>query len=315
MRWAKACDGPGLRFERSVTRPNSNLCTVRARSLAQDSSSGTNRLRAIAFLGEFHDVESSALLFSLLDSRQPQAVQLAALRSLDHFNQPELGDELAKRWVLLTPAVRDEAINVLLKRPERVAALLAALEKGTIRQPELSSAQIGFLRTHRDASIRTRVAAVLGRPKAVRQEVVDLFLPALKLPGDVAHGRQLYLERCAACHRLGDEGHALGPDLATVKSGGKEKLLTSLLDPNREVNSIYLSYLVETKDGESVVGIIGDESAASVTLRQANGIEAPVFRANILSMQSQGQSLMPEGLESGLSQQGMADLLEFILSR
>jgi putative heme-binding domain-containing protein len=62
------------------------------------------------------------------------------------------------------------------------------------------------------------------------------------------------------------------------------------------------------------MGIIGNESAASVTLGQANGNETVVLRSNIASMQSQGKSLMPEGLEAGLSQQEMADLLEFILA-
>jgi putative membrane-bound dehydrogenase-like protein len=289
---------------------------ARARSLAQDAASGTNRLRGIAFLGEVGDAEASALLFSLIEPKQPQAIQLAAVRSLDHSLDPRLGPELSERWASLTPVLRAEGISVLLKRPERVNVLLTALEAGVIRQAELSSAQMGFLRGHRDTSIRRRASSMLGAPpKAVRQQVVDQFQAALNLAGNITPGHELYLQRCATCHRLGSEGHALGPDLATAKSGGKEKLLTNILDPNREVNSTYLSFLIETKDGESVVGIISHESAVAVTLRQANGIETPVFRANILSMQSQGQSLMPEGLEAGLSQQQMADLLEFILAR
>jgi len=38
-----------------------------------------------------------------------------------------------------------------------------------------------------------------------------------------------------------------------------------------------------------------------------------VPRANIVRMESTGKSLMPEGLEAGLSAQEMADLLEFII--
>ena len=129
-----------------------------------------------------------------------------------------------------------------------------------------------------------------------------------------ASGRNIFQARCATCHKIGTEGHALGPDLATVRNGGKEKLLTNILDPNREVNSNYLSYLIETKDGESFSGIIVNENGNSVTLRMAGGAESVVARANIASLQSQGKSLMPEGLEEGLSQQDMADLLEFIVA-
>ena len=91
-------------------------------------------------------------------------------------------------------------------------------------------------------------------------------------------------------------------------------MLTSLLDPNREVAPQFASYTIETKDGESIAGIIASESATAVLLRQANGVEKETARKNIVTMQSQGQSLMPEGLEEGLSAQDMADLLEFVVA-
>jgi hypothetical protein len=46
----------------------------------------------------------------------------------------------------------------------------------------------------------------------------------------------------------------------------------------------------------------------------ANGIEKTLPRSAIRGMKSSGQSLMPEGLEQNLTPQGMADLLEFILT-
>ena len=55
-----------------------------------------------------------------------------------------------------------------------------------------------------------------------------------------------------------------------------------------------------------------NETATSVTLRQAYGKETVIPRANISKMQSQGVSLMPEGLEAGLAAQDLADLLEYI---
>jgi putative heme-binding domain-containing protein len=137
-------------------------------------------------------------------------------------------------------------------------------------------------------------------------------LPALRLAGDKVNGQKIYLERCASCHRLGNAGHALGPDLATVKTAGKEKLLVNILDPNREVAPNYLAYLVETKDGQSLVGLIANETATSLTLRQAFGQESVLLRSNLQRFESQKLSLMPEGLDAGLSPQGMADLLEFI---
>jgi putative heme-binding domain-containing protein len=102
--------------------------------------------------------------------------------------------------------------------------------------------------------------------------------------------------------------------LATVKSNGKEKLLVNILDPNREVPPQYVSYDLETKDGDSFIGLIVNESSDSLTVRQAYGKEEVIPRRRIASMRSQSQSLMPEGLEAGLSEQDLANLLHYIAS-
>jgi putative heme-binding domain-containing protein len=72
--------------------------------------------------------------------------------------------------------------------------------------------------------------------------------------------------------------------------------------------------VVETKDQESRLGLVVNETGTTVTLRQAFGIENVISRSNIAAMKSQGQSIMPEGLETGLTVQQMADLLEFIVT-
>jgi putative heme-binding domain-containing protein len=139
-------------------------------------------------------------------------------------------------------------------------------------------------------------------------------MPAVSLKGDPAHGKKIYEERCISCHRLGGEGYALGPDLVTVKNSGKEKLLVNILDPNREVRPEYVSYLIETTDEQSLIGLVANETSTSVTVRQAYGKQDVINRAKITKMQGQGQSLMPEGLEAGLASEDLADLLEYIES-
>ena len=72
---------------------------------------------------------------------------------------------------------------------------------------------------------------------------------------------------------------------------------------------------IETRDGETQTGLVTQESDTGLTLRQANGQEIKLLRANIVGLRSEGVSLMPEGLEAGLSRQSMADLLQFIAPR
>jgi putative heme-binding domain-containing protein len=288
----------------------------RATQMAGDKSqSPPARVEAIELLGLTSFSQSGALLFSLLDLNQPQTVQLAAIHTLGRFADSKIGPEVAGHWPSLTPRLRDEALTVLLARPERIPALLDAVEAGAIRRADLASPQIDFLTNHRDRDIRARSIKLLTAGKtSTRQEVVTAFQSALALTGDAAKGKKVFVERCASCHRLGGEGFVLGPDLVSVRNAGKDKLLISILDPNREVLPQYLAYEIETKDEESLLGILVNETASSVTLRQSYAKDTVVPRTHIARMQSRGQSMMPEGLESSLQPQDIADLLEFVIT-
>jgi putative heme-binding domain-containing protein len=172
---------------------------------------------------------------------------------------------------------------------------------------------VKFLNTSGNKEVRTIAQKVLaGMNIAKRQDVVNQFMPALNLSGDFNHGKQIYEKLCISCHRLGGEGNALGPDLVTVQATGKEKMLGNILDPNREVAPQFQAFEVELKDGDSIIGLIANENANSVTVRQAFGKQEIVPRSNIKRIRNQNQSLMPEGLEAGMKMQDMADLLEFV---
>lgn len=271
------------------------------------------RVPAIQLLSHRPYAESAPVLLGLLDQRHAQAVQLAALETLARFSDAQAGGDLLKQWHALTPRLRAEAVPVLLMRPERATALLHAIEAGEIRASVLDTTQTKLLTTYRDAAVRQLATKVLSaQPASTRQQLIDALAPALALKGDVAHGKKLYEERCISCHRSSGEGFALGPDMVTVKTTGKEKLLTNIVDPNREVRPEFVAYVVETKDDESYIGLVVNETSTSVTVRQAYGKETIVPRANIAKMRSQGQSVMPEGLEQNLTPQDMADLLDFI---
>jgi len=170
------------------------------------------------------------------------------------------------------------------------------------------------LRAQKDGGLRSRVTKIFGAPEKTktRQQVINEYLPALKLKGDAAKGKATYTQRCATCHRYGKEGFALGPDLVTIKTTGREKILTNFIDPNREVVANYIAYNIKTKGGEEIVGLLGDETTTHVRVKLPLGQERLMPRAEVLGMRSLGQSIMPVGLEVGLTSQQMADLLEFI---
>ena len=89
-------------------------------------------------------------------------------------------------------------------------------------------------------------------------------------------------------------------------------LLTDILDPGRQVAPDYQTYEVELPDGERLTGLISSETETRLTLRFAGSPDVSVAKVKNLKWRATGKSLMPDGLESGLSHQDAADILAFL---
>ena len=148
--------------------------------------------------------------------------------------------------------------------------------------------------------------------KPVKRWKRSKYLPALRLEGDRDSGAAIFGEVCAECHKIGDAGHEVGPDLLGLTTRYKEQLLADILIPNQAVETGYEEYVVETVDGRSLSGVIAEETPTSITIRRAKGEQDTVLRGNVESMYSLSLSAMPEDLEKSIGLQGMADLIAYI---
>jgi len=110
------------------------------------------------------------------------------------------------------------------------------------------------------------------------------------------------------------EGNDLGPSLAAAKTLGQEKFLASILEPNAKVAPGYEAHVATMRDGENVVGILKAETESSVVIDQPGIGRTVLPRGNVIGMQANAWSLMPEGLEQGMQHQDMADLLAYLMS-
>ncbi len=288
---------------------------ARAAEVAAADGAESPRVEAIALVGLGSSDRALALLPPLLEARQPAGVQLAALRALAEQPGPAVGPLIVQAWKSLTPALRREAAEALLARPDRVGALLDGVASGGVGRADLDPARLQALRQHADAAIRERAQALLG-PEASgnRAAVVAAYRPALDLAGRTEAGKAVFQAQCATCHRADGLGHDVGPDLATVSGRSAEDLLGHILDPNREVAPTFQNYSVATDDGRVLTGVITAESATTLTLRRAEGVQDVIPRTRIEGIAASGQSLMPEGLEREIPAQAMADLLAYIRS-
>jgi putative heme-binding domain-containing protein len=94
-------------------------------------------------------------------------------------------------------------------------------------------------------------------------------------------------------------------------SAQPDYLLESLLNPNAKVKENYHTTVVATVEGTVFAGVQIQKSATTLTLRTAENkvIEIPVDQ---IEEQSQGVSLMPEGLVDALTDDEIASLVRFL---
>ena len=91
-----------------------------------------------------------------------------------------------------------------------------------------------------------------------------------------------------------------------------DQLLSDILDPNKNVEPDFLVLAAATRRGQVYSGLLAEETATTVKLRLAEGVEDILLRSEIEEIRSTGQSLMLEGLEQNINPQEMADLIAFL---
>ena len=150
-------------------------------------------------------------------------------------------------------------------------------------------------------------------------EAAGLLASGLK-GRDFDRGRALFsAANCYGCHRFGNEGGSVGPDLTGLSGRFSPRdILESVLEPSKVISDQYAAVQVVTTDGKVVVGRIvnlsGDTYHINTNMLDPNAME-DINRANIEEMGPAKSSMMPNGLLNTLKDDELLDLMAFLLSR
>lgn len=296
------------------TRQRLAALVAAAEQLALDDAAPVaDRRAAVRLLGSGLAADAADTLAKLLVPQNAAELQSAAVAALTRVAAKQTSDALLHGWRSYTPALRGEVLDALLSRADWARRLLDSVEEGRVPAAQLDARRRQQLLSHKDENVRTRAARLLASDTPTdRAKVVEEYRHVLTLSGDVARGKAVFTKRCATCHRLGDEGHPVGPDLAALTNRSPEALLIALLDPNRAVEDKFVDYLAVTNDGRQFTGILRDETGASLTLEGPDGKKQVILRKDIETLGATGKSLMPEGMEKDLSADDMADVLAYL---
>jgi putative heme-binding domain-containing protein len=153
-----------------------------------------------------------------------------------------------------------------------------------------------------------------------KAEHEQLTQAALARPGNAERGRKVFLDmqksQCLKCHRLGNDGERIGPELTGVGSRfPRAYLIEAILEPSRATAPSFQTWTVSLKDGRALAGVKIDERDGAVTFADQKGDKHTVKAADIEEQRPSPQSTMPDGLERQLSVDEFVDLIAFLTSQ
>jgi putative membrane-bound dehydrogenase-like protein len=147
-----------------------------------------------------------------------------------------------------------------------------------------------------------------------------LLEASLARTGNAERGRQLFLDarktQCAKCHRVGDQGERIGPELTGL--GGRFSrvhLIESILEPSRTIAPSFQTLVVALKDGRIASGIKVAETTDRLTIADREGNRHDLRKADIAQQETSAMSTMPDGLEKQLTTDEFIDLITFLVAQ
>lgn len=286
-----------------------------------------------------------------LDAKKPEKLRVAALRALDSIAPPDFRDTLKLALGDAQDALRAAALPILLRlapdealpflaaaahgnRDERRAAYAALATHPNAQAGELLASELvryaaGLvpgevaLELVEACEKREALAAPLAALRAPRQvdALVAPYLDGL-IGGDAERGRAIFRTKtevsCLRCHQIAQEGVEnaegghVGPNLAGIgKRLTRLELLESIVDPNRRIANGFQNTVVFLNEGAPLEGVVFEESATELKLRDKDDHVHVVARTDIESTKP-GLSPMPTDLTKNLSRAELRDLLEFL---
>lgn len=164
----------------------------------------------------------------------------------------------------------------------------------------------------------TRPEAVLPTPTTDNKwklaELMQFLNGEEGAKGTSEKGFEVYKKaQCNKCHRFGDSGEPLGPDLSSIsKRFTKREILEAILFPSHIISDQFASKTVITKGGLKYTGIVAAGGTGETIVLQETGKKVFLDAGEIEETVPSKTSAMPTGLLNPLTQQEIADLFAYL---
>ncbi len=286
-----------------------NIATRSTEGLTDEEKSVIHRFKVLSGLEDWNWKIQEAL-----DHQDPALLELiidAARTREAHAILPEIFDPA--NWSRLSHKARNQFLQIACSSRSHADLLFDALDEGIVPSGMLNISLKNQWKRILSGEQRKRLESLLG--KHVSEDAAASFnrlKSATELRGIPGEGKVLFLNLCSSCHRLDQEGYALGPDLYGIRNQAKESILLHIVDPNREIVSGFEGVEWTTGTDEGFIGLLSFENENQIGLKMPTGIELSFPRNEGGTLRNLQISLMPEGILDALTHQQVADLLSYL---
>jgi putative heme-binding domain-containing protein len=241
----------------------------------------------------------SLLNWSKINLNTAYERKLAAMKVKLQVILDERQADQERRWKaqeMVGDSVGGQLLIGMLAENKLPAVVLPIVEENIFKNPDLS--------------VRVQAGKYVKRKTSDRTLSIDA-IAALK--GDANSGKTIFLQSCSTCHRVGETGKAIGPELTSIaKKFDKISLLDAIVNPGGAIVFGYEPWLVNTKDGGSVYGFLLSENKNTLVIKDIAGAKHVIEIDKISSKKKQEGSLMPDPAALGLTEKQLADIVEYL---
>ena len=210
---------------------------------------------------------------------------------------------------------RRQTVRSLAQSPAGVAALLKLAEGGKFPE-DLRASATQALAAVQLPKLKEQIATLFPAPNALGGTKLPTYAELAKMPGDAAHGKELFAQQatsCVTCHRIGELGVDFAPALSEIGTKlGKEALYEAIIDPNAGIAMGFETTMLTLKDGNAAVGIVRSETADGLALAMPQGLVVKYAKGEIATRAKLPTSMMPSGLNQALTEQDLVDLVTYL---
>lgn len=287
------------------------------RRMADPNADLDLRLQCAQWLSDVHQETVTAAFQSLLQNEASEPLALAALGALQQHHDSGLAESVMRRlpdWSLET---RQQALRLLAQRRESAEVILAAVRAGKLAKDDITPETLQQLRWIPDTELQLEVtrqwpSAVEDQQLAAQREVNRVMELMHSGRADPYAGREQFRQRCAKCHTLYREGGQVGPNLTAYARHNLSNLVLQVVQPSLEVRQGFETWVAEHQDGRVISGFLVDQDAHSLVIRLVDGQNIRLVRDELDQWQRVPQSIMPEGITVGMSDQEIRDLFAYL---